>query len=462
MSKLTRAAILAIMLFATTLLNSQTQLVNDGDFEANNGSWHFYQAGQLCSGCGSPYTGVNYGIHNLNQNTGVTGEIWQYIGWPANVLSGNIQFKYYITTQEGNSGIQYDKLYVKIIDYQTTNEFNFTILSNLDASSGYYSYYHTLTSTEIYKIGLMTNPCLSFWSDNDFSLPSAFRIDNVGMSVNTGQNAPSADFVADNTNPCINTSVTFTDVSTSNPTSWLWNFGDGLTSTSTLKNPSHTYNTTGTFTVSLTATNGSGSNYISKNNYMVVKTCSSIPQTDFTSDYVAPIKIGKSVNFFDNSTNMPTSWSWRFYDGSASTGYQISTLQYPNPVKYNICNESGYTVFLQSTNAIGTDTKIKTNYIIVNCDHTGVEQNQNSLTYSLHTYPNPASEKLNVEFEDELIKENSNLVILNVMGQVIYSLSINLNTHLITIDLSKFNSGFYTLQVTSEKGYLITQKFIKK
>lgn len=48
----------------------------------------------------------------------------------------------------------------------------------------------------------------------------------------------------------------FRDRSTGVPTSWLWNFGDGATSTQ--QNPTHTYNTTGTFTVTLQVTNAAG------------------------------------------------------------------------------------------------------------------------------------------------------------------------------------------------------------
>ncbi|HOS82928.1 MAG TPA: PKD domain-containing protein [Methanolinea sp.] len=50
--------------------------------------------------------------------------------------------------------------------------------------------------------------------------------------------------------------VSFTDLSTGNPTSWSWNFGDGTTST--LQNPTHTYTTPGTYTVALRITTASG------------------------------------------------------------------------------------------------------------------------------------------------------------------------------------------------------------
>lgn len=57
--------------------------------------------------------------------------------------------------------------------------------------------------------------------------------------------------------------VQFTDDSVGGPaTSWLWDFGDG--NTSTLQNPSHTYTTIGEFTVSLTATNTFGSDILTR------------------------------------------------------------------------------------------------------------------------------------------------------------------------------------------------------
>ena len=52
-------------------------------------------------------------------------------------------------------------------------------------------------------------------------------------------------------------SASFRDDSLNAPTSWLWNFGDG--GTSTQQNPAHTYNTAGTYTVTLTVTNAHGS-----------------------------------------------------------------------------------------------------------------------------------------------------------------------------------------------------------
>jgi PKD repeat protein len=51
--------------------------------------------------------------------------------------------------------------------------------------------------------------------------------------------------------------VDFLDLSTGNPTSWNWDFGDGESSSQ--QNPSHTYSIPGSFTVTLTVSNACGS-----------------------------------------------------------------------------------------------------------------------------------------------------------------------------------------------------------
>jgi monoamine oxidase len=61
--------------------------------------------------------------------------------------------------------------------------------------------------------------------------------------------------------------VNFTDQSSQSPTSWLWSFGDAVTST--LPNPSHDY-AEGTYTVSLTATNADGSDVHTITDYITV------------------------------------------------------------------------------------------------------------------------------------------------------------------------------------------------
>jgi PKD repeat protein len=69
-----------------------------------------------------------------------------------------------------------------------------------------------------------------------------------------------ADFKFDKSILCAGGSVAFTDVSYHGITSWNWNFGDGVTlvgnDPAVHQNPTHTYTTPGTFTVTLTVSNG--------------------------------------------------------------------------------------------------------------------------------------------------------------------------------------------------------------
>ena len=77
---------------------------------------------------------------------------------------------------------------------------------------------------------------------------------------------PVADFSGTPTSGYAPLLVSFADLSTNNPTSWAWTFGDG--GTSTAQNPNYTYTTPGTYTVTLTATNAYGSDAETKTGYI--------------------------------------------------------------------------------------------------------------------------------------------------------------------------------------------------
>ncbi|MES2799802.1 MAG: M43 family zinc metalloprotease [Bacteroidota bacterium] len=84
--------------------------------------------------------------------------------------------------------------------------------------------------------------------------------------------APVAQFTADISSPIIipvGAAVNFTDLSTNVPTSWTWNFGGGSTN-QTVQNPSAVFNTVGTYTVTLTATNAFGNDSEVKTGYVQV------------------------------------------------------------------------------------------------------------------------------------------------------------------------------------------------
>jgi YVTN family beta-propeller protein len=178
--------------------------------------------------------------------------------------------------------------------------------------------------------------------------------ENGSMVSNPGNIIPVTAFLATPAVGSMPLKVSFTDQSTGSPAAWKWYFGDG--SNSTEKNPVHTYNKQGKYTVTLTASNVNGSNTLTKTNYILVSGVLDAPVSKFSASSTSgsmPLK----VSFTDQSTGAPVEWKWAFGDGS-------NYSKEKNPV--HIYNKSGrYTVTLTASNANGSNTLTKSSYIVV-------------------------------------------------------------------------------------------------
>jgi PKD repeat protein len=129
--------------------------------------------------------------------------------------------------------------------------------------------------------------------------------------------------------------VNFLDESTGDPTSWHWDFGDNTSSSE--RNPIHTYASAGNYTVVLTVANDAGSNNA---NAVVTIAADKPPVAAFMSAVN-----GHQVNFVDQSTGNPTSWLWDFGDHTSSTTQ--------NPV-HTYTSAGNYTVTLTVSNDAGS------------------------------------------------------------------------------------------------------------
>ncbi len=87
---------------------------------------------------------------------------------------------------------------------------------------------------------------------------------STSQSVTANASAPKAGFNGSRANS--SKTITFIDASTGNPTAWTWNFGDG--GTSSTQDVTHTYAAAGNYTVTLTASNSSGSTQITRTIYI--------------------------------------------------------------------------------------------------------------------------------------------------------------------------------------------------
>jgi len=176
------------------------------------------------------------------------------------------------------------------------------------------------------------------------------------ITINNCPLPPVANFSASPTTLCAGGTVSFTDLSTNNPSNWQWTFTGGFPATSIVQNPTVTYPTSGIYPVTLLVSNSAGSNTATFTGYITVNVCSP-PVVGFVG-WPTTVCTGSSVSFADQSTNSPTSWSWTFTGGTPAG----STAQNP-VIVYNTAGT--YNVTLQATNGFGSGTLTKTTYITV-------------------------------------------------------------------------------------------------
>jgi YVTN family beta-propeller protein len=188
---------------------------------------------------------------------------------------------------------------------------------------------HTYTTADAFTVSLTTEN-----SAGDSTVTNEYYITTVAP---TG--APMATFTANPTYGPFPLTVEFLDQSLGSPTSWLWDFGDG--STSTFMSPEHTYNATGSYTVKLTVSNDGGSDTDEQDYYITVTPSGGLsPKAGFVADVVTGI-VPLSVQFTDQSTGNVSTWNWEFGDGSTSAD------QNPTHI-YNVAGS--YTVNLTVSN----------------------------------------------------------------------------------------------------------------
>ncbi len=204
------------------------------------------------------------------------------------------------------------------------------------------------------------NPVVTFSTPGTYSVKLVV-VNSVGIAelekINyiTVFESPIASFSTNISLGCAPATVIFTDHSTTptgSITNWDWNFGDGATSTQ--QNPSHSFNSPGFYSITLTVTSSNGcKKSATYDNY--IRVLSGIT-TDFdyafTTSCMAPITVN-----FQNQSNGPgnVSYTWDFGNG------QTSTSQNPTAT-YNIAGN--FTVTLNTQSDLGCVGSIQKNITI--------------------------------------------------------------------------------------------------
>lgn len=332
--------------------------------------------------------------------------------------------------------------------------------------------------------------------------------------------SPVADFGSDKTAVSADGSVNFTDASTNSPSSWSWTFDGGTPATSTSVNPAVTYKSAGTFNVTLTVSNGIGSNTKIKTGYITVN----------------PIVVAPVVNYCNSNGNASKEWiSAVSLNGSTFTSVSSGATGYENftakaftanlngtctlnltPKYSGKANASGWSVWIdfnhdsdfndtgeQVVVASNVKTSVSKNFTIPVSALTGPTRMRVSMKRSavplpcevfaygevedytinisaalasdpfvknasieptivnqagsFKLFPNPVIQMLNFEVDE--VYEKDSYSIFTIQGALIFRRL--LNSPLMSVDVSSFPAGIYLVKV--ENGSRSFEgKFVKK
>jgi len=139
-----------------------------------------------------------------------------------------------------------------------------------------------------------------------------------------------ASFTADETEICVFHEINFSDASTGGATEWNWTFEGGDPESSDEQNPTVTYNTPGTYNVELEVSNGSETNSVTMEDYIIVNTCTGIEEP-----------VSEKLSIYPNPTN----------------GVFDLAMNYNGDISIKIVNMLGVTVYNEELNTTGEFTK---------------------------------------------------------------------------------------------------------
>lgn len=308
-------------------------------------------------------------------------------GFTYNISGGNVSFTN--TSQSGD-----------------TYQWNF----GDNATSAAQNPSHNYPNPGIYTVTLtVTNDCGS----------NTFSQDILILDV-----PPTADFFSTITSGCAPLTVQFTDQSQGGPNTWAWSFPGGSPATSGDQNPVVVYSTPGVYSVSLTVSNGAGSDDVVVSQLITV---GEEPTANFTYNIA-----GSQVSFTNASGNA-TSYTWDFGDNSGSTQ--------ANPV-HTYAQGGEFQVTLTAMNDCGIAVYTET----VNVELSGVAD-PDEMKYRLSASPNPFAGQVTVRYEMSETFSDASLLVFNVLGEQIASVLLEQPTGTLTLDRAFNGSGVYFIRL---------------
>jgi serine protease len=280
--------------------------------------------------------------------------------------------------------------------------------------------------------------------------------------------APVADFSGSPTTGDAPLTVNFTDLSTNNPTSWSWTFGDG--GTSTVQNPSYTYNTAGTYNVALTATNDYGSGSTTKTGYITVNE----PQVQGTMHVHDIVVTRKTAG--PNCSGIGTIYVYDVNNQPVEDATVEATATGPVGATFSGATDAdGIVVFKTGKTRTGCDGEwcyevtnvthasntydAAANVVTKACESGPVAKAGGDITdlmpnaCGLQNHPNPFNPTTEISFGLPTASRVT-LEVYNIVGQKVATLVegyLEAGPHSVTWDASQFSSGVYLYRLQADE-----------
>lgn len=251
------------------------------------------------------------------------------------IVSPSVDTFYWVYAIDSLCPGQPDTVDITVIDIQADFSQNFVCLGDSAFFFDLSQVINDTISSWQWDFGTITTATLPYSTFADsvnqiisLNIESSFGCrDTIQKPINTSA-VPEAHFTFENV--CKLEEVQFTDsssISTGNIVSWYWDFGDSTSST--IQNPVHIYDTAGIFTVQLVVSTDSSCTDTASFQVQVYE----LPEADFDAQSVCN---GTSSVFVDASISSDGNidqWYWDFGDNFNSTG-QAQSHQYSSPGVY--------------------------------------------------------------------------------------------------------------------------------
>ena len=239
--------------------------------------------------------------------------------------------------------------------------------------------------------------------------------------------------------------MNFNNYSHYSATNFVWNFGNGGTSTS--KNPSYTYSSLGYYTVKMKASNSQCSDSQTQVIRVTCRTCFNV-----TANIVMDVDTSNpsKAKLYNYSYGVVNSHFWDFGDGNTSTA-AAPTHVYTSPGKIRLmyvvrdtasCYDTAYIDF--EIDSLGNIKRGGVNFTLEIIDRTNTSsvKSLKAAQLNVNIYPNPTQGEFTIS---NISNADQELIIYNQIGQTIGQLSLPSHTQQ-TLSTESWPSGIYTIK----------------